>query len=104
MSAWTSSLASRWGILIFRNVSSVLSEPGVGKSMARRRNYSGVWCPYCNYELTALEAARKEIESRGASLVAISQQLAPNSRKSQRQNGLGFPILGDHSGEAPPRY
>lgn len=61
--------------------------------------YRGVWCPYCNYELTALEQARADIEARGASLVAISQQLAPNSRRSQRQNGLGFPILGDHGGE-----
>jgi peroxiredoxin len=66
--------------------------------------YRGVWCPYCNYDLTALEQARSEIEARGASLVAISQQLAPNSRKSQRQNGLGFPILGDHGGEVAARF
>ncbi len=66
--------------------------------------YRGVWCPYCNYELTALEGARAEIEARGASLVAISQQLAPNSRKSQRQNGLHFPILGDHGGEVGAQF
>ncbi len=66
--------------------------------------YRGVWCPYCNYELTALEEARSEIEARGATLVAISQQLAPNSRKSQRQNGLGFPILSDHGGEVAAQF
>jgi peroxiredoxin len=66
--------------------------------------YRGVWCPYCNFDLSALEAARPEIESRGASLVAISEQTAPNSRKSQRQNGLGFPILGDHGGEIAARF
>jgi len=66
--------------------------------------YRGVWCPYCNFELTALEAVRSQIEARGATLVAISQQLAPNSRKSQRQNGLGFPILGDHGGEVADRF
>ena len=66
--------------------------------------YRGVWCPYCNYDLTALEQARSEIEARGATLVAISQQLAPNSRKSQRQNGLGFPILRDHGGEVAARF
>lgn len=66
--------------------------------------YRGVWCPYCNFELTALEQARPEIEARGASLVAISQQLAPNSRKSQRQNGLGFPILGDHGGDVAAQF
>jgi peroxiredoxin len=66
--------------------------------------YRGVWCPYCNFDLTALEEARAEIEARGASLVAISQQTAPNSRKSQRQNGLGFPILSDHGGEVGARF
>lgn len=66
--------------------------------------YRGAWCPYCNFDLSALEQARPEIEARGATLVAISQQTAPNSRKSQRQNGLGFPILGDHGGEVAARF
>lgn len=66
--------------------------------------YRGAWCPFCNFDLSALEEARAEIESRGATLVAISQQTAPNSRKSQRQNGLGFPILGDHGGEVAAQF
>jgi peroxiredoxin len=57
--------------------------------------YRGVWCPYCNLELQALQAAFPEIVARGASLVAISPQTAANSRKSQRDNKLGFPILSD---------
>jgi len=61
--------------------------------------YRGVWCPYCNLELQALEAARPEIEARGANLVAISPQTAPNSRKSQRDNKLSFPILSDAKSE-----
>lgn len=44
--------------------------------------YRGVWCPYW-----------------GASLVAISPQTPPNSRKSVRQNKLTFPILSDTKGE-----
>ena len=66
--------------------------------------YRGVWCPYCNFDLAALEEARAEIEARGASLVAVSEQTAPNSRKSQRQNGLGFPILVDHGGDIAARF
>ncbi|CAN5123146.1 peroxiredoxin-like family protein [soil metagenome] len=66
--------------------------------------YRGAWCPYCNFDLSALEEARPEIEARGASLVAISEQTAPNSRKSQRQNGLKFPILGDHGGEIAAQF
>ena len=57
--------------------------------------YRGVWCPYCNLELQALQSALPEITARGASLVAISPQTAPNSRKSQRDNKLEFPILSD---------
>ena len=61
--------------------------------------YRGVWCPYCNLDLQALEAARPQIEARGARLIAVSQQTAANSRKSQRQNKLGFPILSDPGGK-----
>ncbi|KAB7897543.1 redoxin domain-containing protein [Rouxiella sp. S1S-2] len=57
--------------------------------------YRGVWCPYCNMELQALQETLPEFEALGASLVAISPQTAPNSRKSVRQNNLSFPILSD---------
>src|SRR5271170_591926 len=58
--------------------------------------YRGVWCPYCNLDLQAIEAAAGEIRALGASLVAISPQTAPNRRKSERENALSFPILSDH--------
>ena len=61
--------------------------------------YRGVWCPYCNMELKALQATLAEIEKRGATLVAISPQTAPNSRKSQRDNALDFKILSDPKSE-----
>lgn len=57
--------------------------------------YRGVWCPYCNMELQALQGALPDFEGLGAKLVAISPQTAVNSRKSVRQNALGFPILSD---------
>jgi peroxiredoxin len=57
--------------------------------------YRGVWCPYCNLELQALQAASAQIEARGAGVVAISPQTGSNSRKSQRDNKLSFPILSD---------
>jgi peroxiredoxin len=61
--------------------------------------YRGVWCPYCNLELQALQQALPDIAARGASLIAISPQTAPNSRKSQRDNKLDFPILSDVKSE-----
>jgi peroxiredoxin len=60
--------------------------------------YRGVWCPYCNLDLQAIEAAAHEIRGSGASLAAISPQTPANSRRSQRENKLSFPILSDHGG------
>ncbi len=57
--------------------------------------YRGVWCPYCNMELKALQEALPQFEALGAGLVAISPQNPVNSRKSVRQNNLTFPILSD---------
>jgi peroxiredoxin len=66
--------------------------------------YRGAWCPYCNMDLQALEAAAAEIRALGASLVAISPQTSANSRKSQRDNHLSFPILSDHGGEVAASF
>lgn len=66
--------------------------------------YRGVWCPYCNMELQALQSALPEFEKLGASLVAISPQTAANSRKAVRQNELGFPILSDPHNEVAAAF
>jgi len=57
--------------------------------------YRGVWCPYCNLELRALQEALLGFRELGANLVAISPQNQVNSRKSLRTNKLEFPILSD---------
>lgn len=66
--------------------------------------YRGVWCPYCNMELQALEAAMPAFTAAGAKLVAISPQTAPNSRKSVRQNALSFAILSDPHNEVAEAF
>lgn len=62
--------------------------------------YRGVWCPYCNIELQALNEVLLQIRTLGANVVAISPQTPVNSRKSVRDNGLDFPVLSDEKGEA----
>jgi peroxiredoxin len=57
--------------------------------------YRGVWCPYCNLDLQALQEALPTFRLAGAKLVAISPQTAANSRRSMRENALEFPILSD---------
>ena len=57
--------------------------------------YRGVWCPYCNFELQAINDALPAIRALGANVVAVSPQTAPNSRKAVRVNALDFPVLSD---------
>ncbi|WP_170400889.1 peroxiredoxin-like family protein [Ruegeria arenilitoris] len=66
--------------------------------------YRGVWCPYCNIELQALEEVSADIREKGATLVAISMQGAADSRKSQKDNNLSFPILTDQNGELAAKF
>ena len=66
--------------------------------------YRGVWCPYCNIELQALEAVHDQIKAKGATLLAVSMQGAADSRKSQRDNKLSYPILTDKAGELAAKF
>jgi peroxiredoxin len=66
--------------------------------------YRGVWCPYCNMDLQALQAALPAYQEHGASLVAISPQTAANSRRSVRENKLTFPILSDPHNEVAAAF
>ncbi|WP_175875972.1 peroxiredoxin-like family protein [Burkholderia sp. BCC0097] len=61
--------------------------------------YRGVWCPYCNIELQAINEVLPEIRAYGANVVAISPQTPVNSRKSVRTHELGFPVLSDVNGQ-----
>jgi peroxiredoxin len=61
--------------------------------------YRGNWCPYCNIDLRAIEAASHNIRSLGASLIVVSQQTPDNSLETQRRNGLSFASLVDAGGK-----
>lgn len=61
--------------------------------------YRGAWCPYCNMELQAINEVLPEIQALNSSVVAISPQTQPNSRKAVRNNQLSFPVLSDVNGE-----
>lgn len=66
--------------------------------------YRGVWCPYCNMELQAMNEALPTLQSYGANLVAISPQSPVNSRKSVRNNELNFPVLSDVGNEVADAF
>ncbi|MBW9105142.1 peroxiredoxin-like family protein [Paraburkholderia phenoliruptrix] len=66
--------------------------------------YRGVWCPYCNIELQAINEVLPQIRAYGANVVAISPQTPVNSRKSVRTNQLGFPVLSDVNGQTAANF
>jgi peroxiredoxin len=57
--------------------------------------YRGGWCPYCNLELRAWQAHLAELNSLGATLVAISPQTPDNPLSTAEKNALAFPVLSD---------
>jgi peroxiredoxin len=60
--------------------------------------YRGGWCPYCKLDLRAVQAVARQLRSLGASIIAVSQQSASESRSTERMNGLSFPSLVDRGG------
>lgn len=66
--------------------------------------YRGVWCPYCNIELQAINEVLPRLKELGANVVAISPQTAVNSRKSVRTNSLGFPVLSDTNNDVAAAF
>ena len=57
--------------------------------------YRGGWCPYCNIQLRAYQAALPEMTALGARLVAISPQLPDGSLSTAEKNELTFDVLSD---------
>jgi peroxiredoxin len=57
--------------------------------------YRGEWCPFCNLELRALQAALPRLRTRGASLIAISPQSPDHSLSITDKAGLTFDVLSD---------
>ena len=57
--------------------------------------YRGGWCPYCNLELREWQRLLPQLQSLGATLVAISPQTPDNSLSTSEKNALAFPVLSD---------
>ena len=66
--------------------------------------YRGGWCPYCNLELRAYQALLDEIQSAGASLVAVSPQSPDDSLTTAEKEGLSFDVLSDHGSRVARQY
>jgi peroxiredoxin len=66
--------------------------------------YRGEWCPFCNLELRALQAALPRFQAYGASILAISPQGPDHSLSATEKNGLTFDVLSDIHQEVIAAY
>jgi peroxiredoxin len=66
--------------------------------------YRGVWCPYCNLALRALQQSHAEIAARGARLVAVSPQVPDESLSLSERHALAFDVLSDVGSGTARRY
>ncbi|MER7209005.1 peroxiredoxin-like family protein [Streptosporangium sp. NPDC020072] len=66
--------------------------------------YRGSWCPYCNLELAAYQAALPEFREAGARLVAVSPQLPDDALSMQERHDLAYDVLSDADQEVMAAY
>jgi peroxiredoxin len=57
--------------------------------------YRGEWCPFCNLEIQALQAALPRFAVYDASLIAISPQSPDHSLSLMEKHDLTFDVLSD---------
>ncbi|SHK85558.1 Peroxiredoxin [Reichenbachiella agariperforans] len=66
--------------------------------------YRGSWCPYCNLQLSALQARLDEIHALGATLVAISPQVPDGSMSKNEITEMDFTVLSDQDAKTASQY
>lgn len=57
--------------------------------------FRGDWCPYCVFELRALEEALPQIEELGATLIAITPDTGAALASDKHMNRLSYRVLSD---------
>lgn len=66
--------------------------------------YRGGWCPYCNLQLAALQRVLPDIQSTGATLIAVSPQSPDNSLSTAEKLHLAFDVLSDREDRVAREY
>ncbi|MFZ2285305.1 MAG: peroxiredoxin-like family protein [Lutibacter sp.] len=60
--------------------------------------YRGFWCPVCNKHLSDFATRAKEIEAKGAKLIAISSESYENIVQTRDKTNAEFTIISDVDG------
>ncbi len=62
--------------------------------------YRGGWCPFCTGQLSAWQDRLAELDSLGASLIAITPERPDRVGDAKAEHYYGFAVLSDAQGEA----
>ena len=57
--------------------------------------FRGGWCPYCCYELEALQKIHPDLKARGATLAAVTPDTAVALARDKNDHHLDYEILSD---------
>ena len=60
--------------------------------------YRGYWCPACNKYLSELNSRVKEIEAKGAKVIAFTPETNENIVQTRKKSGLGIAVYSDTDG------
>jgi peroxiredoxin len=60
--------------------------------------FRGGWCPYCDFTLRALEAARPQLEAAGTVLAGVAPCQPAELARIAAEKGIGFTLLSDTDG------
>jgi peroxiredoxin len=57
--------------------------------------YRGQWCPYCNKQLIRFSDSLQLLTAKGASVMAVTPEVAENVKKTVEKTKATFPIIED---------
>ena len=66
--------------------------------------YRGIWCPYCNLDLTNLKRYHATIQDAGGTMISISLQLPKHSASIVQRHKLPFDLLFDQSNAVAAQF
>lgn len=66
--------------------------------------YRGFWCPICNKHLKALQENLKEIEAKGATVIAVSPEKPSYLETMSKKTGTTFNLLYDEDYKIADAY
>jgi len=66
--------------------------------------YRGIWCPYCNLQLSQYQQILPQIKEAGAKLVAVSPMTSDNSLSLVEKDELQFEVLSDEGNKVARQF